>query len=59
MYVKAAVYPVQDRNSMTCTTRTGQPKKPRKKLDRTAEKSTSNGTLAKNKTFPKGNEPFY
>jgi hypothetical protein len=59
MSAKVAAYPAQDRNSMTCMTRTDQPKKLRKKTDRTAERNTSNGTLAKNRTFPKGNEPFY
>jgi hypothetical protein len=52
MSVKAVVYPVQGKNSMTCMIRTGQTMRPRKKSDRTAEKNTLNGTLAKNKTFP-------
>ncbi len=49
MFAKAVAYPVQDRNSMTCTTRTDQLMKLRKKLDKTAEKNTLNGILAKNK----------
>ncbi len=53
MSVKAAAYLVQGRNSTTYMTRTDQPKKPRKKSGRTAEKNTSNGTLAKNKLPPK------
>jgi hypothetical protein len=52
MSAKAVAYRVQGRNSMTCMTRTGQPKKARKKSNKTAEKNTSNGILAKNKTFP-------
>jgi hypothetical protein len=48
MSAKAAVYPAPVKNSMICTTKTGQPKKPMKKSDRTAKKNTSNGTLAKN-----------
>jgi hypothetical protein len=48
MSAKAVAYPVQDRNSMTCMTRTDQHMKPKKKLDKTAEKNTLNGTLAKN-----------
>ena len=43
MSAKAAAYPVQGRNSTTYMTRTGQPMKQRKKLDRTAEKNTLNG----------------
>jgi hypothetical protein len=40
-------------------TRIGQPMKQTKKLDRTAEKNTSNGILAKNKIAPeKVDEPF-
>ena len=54
MSAKAAVYPVQDRNSMTYMTRTDQLMKLRKKLDRTAEKNTLNGILAKNKIAKKG-----
>jgi hypothetical protein len=48
MSAKAVAYPVQDRSSMTCMTRTGQQMKPKKKLDKTAEKNTLNGILAKN-----------
>jgi Tfp pilus assembly protein PilF len=59
MSAKAVAYPVQDRNSMTCTTKTGQPKKLRKKLDRTAEKNTSNGTLAKNKATTTEETDFF
>ena len=49
MSAKAAAYLVQGRNSTTYMTRIAQPMKPTKKLDRTAEKNTSNGILAKNK----------
>jgi hypothetical protein len=52
MSAKAAVYPVQGRNSTTYMTRTGQLKRLKRKSDRTAEKNTSNGILAKNKTIP-------
>jgi hypothetical protein len=52
MSAKVAAYLVQGRNSMTCMTRTGQLTKLRKKNVRTAEKNTSNGTLAKNKAVP-------
>ena len=38
--------------------RTDQPMKPRKKLDKTAEKNTLNGTLAKNNVHKKVDEPF-
>jgi hypothetical protein len=48
MSAKAAVYHVQGRNSTTSMTGTDQPRKPRKKSERTAEKNISNGTLAKN-----------
>ena len=59
MSAKAAVYPVQGKNSMTYMTKTDQQMKARKKLDRTAEKNTSNGILAKNKIATKKvNEPF-
>jgi hypothetical protein len=53
MSAKAAVYPVQGRNSMTYMTRTGQQMKPTMKLDRTAEKNTLNGILARNKLWLK------
>ena len=43
MSVKAAAYPVQDRNSTTYTTRIDPLMKQRKKLDRAAEKNTLNG----------------
>jgi hypothetical protein len=49
MSAKAAVYPVQGKNSMIYMTKTDQAKKLRKKSERTAEKNTSNGILAKNK----------
>jgi hypothetical protein len=49
MSAKAVAYPVQDRNSTTYTTRTDLRMKPRKKLDKPAEKNTLNGILAKNK----------
>ena len=58
MSAKAAAYLVQGRNSMTCTTRIDQLMKLRKKLDKTAEKNTLNGILAKNKVPKKVNEPF-
>jgi hypothetical protein len=58
MSAKAVAYPVQDRNSMTCMTRTGQQMKPKKKLDKTAEKNTLNGILAKNNLHKKVDEPF-
>jgi hypothetical protein len=48
MSVKAVVYPVQGRNLMICTTRTDPPLNLRMKLERAAEKNTSNGILAKN-----------
>ena len=54
MFAKAAVYPVQGRNSTIYTTRTDQLMKLRKKLDKTAEKNTLNGILAKNKMTKKG-----
>jgi hypothetical protein len=40
MSAKAAAYPVQGRNLTIYMTRTGQPKRPRKKLDRPAVKNT-------------------
>jgi hypothetical protein len=52
MSAKAAVYLAQGRNLTTFTTRTGHPKKTRKKNARTAEKNTSNGILVKNKAVP-------
>jgi hypothetical protein len=58
MSAKVAAYPVQGRNLTTFTTRTGHPKKPRKKNGRTAEKNTSNGTLAKNRAVPEGKGAF-
>ncbi len=58
MSAKAAVYPAQGRNSMTYMTRIDQLMKLMKKLDRTAEKNTLNGILAKNKSLKKVNEPF-
>ncbi len=58
MSAKAVAYPVQDRNSTTYMTRIGQPMKLTKKSDRTAEKNTSNGILAKNKIEQKVNAPF-
>jgi hypothetical protein len=48
MSARVAAYPVQDRNSTICTTRTGQLMKLRKKLDKAAEKNTLSGILAKN-----------
>ena len=59
MSAKAVAYPVQDRNSTTYMTRTDQPMKPRKKLDRTAEKNTLNGILAKNKFAQKVERAFF
>ncbi len=59
MSAKAVAYLVQGKNSMICMTRTDPPMKLRKKLDRTAEKNTLNGILAKNKIAQKKvNEPF-
>jgi hypothetical protein len=58
MSARAAAYPVQGKNSTTCMTRTGQRRKPMKKLGKPAVKNTSNGTLAKNKVVKKVNEPF-
>ncbi len=58
MSAKAVAYPVQDRNSMTCMTRTDQQMKPKKKSDKTAEKNTLNGILAKNNLRKKVDEPF-
>ncbi len=58
MSAKAVVCPVQGRNSMTCTTRTGPLTRLRKKLDKAAEKNTLNGILAKNKLPKKVDEPF-
>ena len=58
MSAKVVAYPVQDRNSMTCMTRTGQQMKPKKKSDKTAEKNTLNGILAKNNLHKKVDEPF-
>ena len=49
MFVKAAAYPVRDRNSTIYTTRTDPLRKLRKKLDKAAEKNTLSGILAKNK----------
>jgi len=54
MSAKAAVYSAQDKNSMTYMTRTDPLMKPKKKLDRTAEKNTLNGILAKNRFGQKG-----
>jgi hypothetical protein len=58
MSAKAVAYPAQGRNSMTCMTRIGQQMKPKKKSDKTAEKSTLNGILAKNNLHKKVDEPF-
>jgi hypothetical protein len=58
MSAKAVAYPVQDRNSMTYMTRIGQQMKLKKKLDKTAEKNTLNGILAKNNLNNKVDEPF-
>ncbi len=43
MFAKAAVYHALGKNSMTCTTKTDQLMKPKKKQNRTAKKNTSNG----------------
>ena len=40
MFAKAAAYHVQDKNSMTYTTKTDQLTKPKKKQNRTAKKNT-------------------
>jgi hypothetical protein len=48
MFVRAAAYPVPDRNSTIYMTRTDLPRKLRKKLDKAAEKNTLSGILAKN-----------
>ena len=58
MSAKAVAYPVQGKNSTTYMTKTDQTEKLKRKSDRTAEKNTSNGILAKNKLPPKGSEPF-
>jgi hypothetical protein len=58
MSAKAAAYRVQGKNSTTYMTKTVRLKKLKKKSDRTAEKNTSNGILAKNKLPFKGSEPF-
>jgi len=54
MSAKAVVYPAQAKSSMIYMIRTDPLMKPKKKLDRTAEKNTLNGILAKNRFGQKG-----
>jgi len=50
MSAKAVAYHVPAKNSTIYTTKTDQPKRQMTKSERAAEKNTSNGILAKNKT---------
>jgi len=58
MSAKAAACPVRGKNSTTCMIRIGQQLKLRQKSERTAEKNTLNGTLAKNSVEGKRKMPF-
>jgi len=49
MSAKAAAYHAQVKNSMITRTKTGLMTRQKRKLDRIAEKNTSNGILARNK----------
>lgn len=49
MSAKAAVYLALGKNSMIYMIRTGQNTKQKKKSDKTAEKNTSNGILARSR----------
>jgi hypothetical protein len=59
MSAKVAAYRVRVRNSMICMIRTGRLMKLPKKSVKTAEKNTSNGTLAKNKAVPMREESLF